>query len=153
MSKISTFIRREPMVHFTILAVLLFVAHAYWADAGKEVIRVDSAAQDFLIQQRSDLLLRPLTRDEKQEVIDNYVEEEILWHEARERGLDQTARIRQQMIRGIRFLLMSDVPTPTEAELRSFYESDKERFTPPPALTLDHVFFTNAFDVPADLLN
>lgn len=148
MAPIWTFVRREPLVHFTILAALLFLANALWSDAGREVIRVDRATQDFLIQQRADLLLRPLTPEEDDEVIASYVEDEILWREARRRGLDQASRIRRQLVQGMRYLLLSDLPQPSEAEFRTFYEEEKARFELPPALTLDHVFFADPEQVP-----
>lgn len=152
MDYLWTFVRREPLVHFTILAALLFLANAIWSGAGREVIRVDRTTQDILVQQRSDLLLRPLTPDEEEEVIASYVEDEVLWREARRRGLDQTARIRQQIVRGMRLLLLDDLPRPSEAELHTFFEEEKARFELPPALTLDHVFFGDSERVPETTL-
>ena len=148
MIHIWTFVRREPLVHFTFLAALLFLANDLWSDADREVIRVDRTTQETLIQQRTDLLLRPPTAEEREEVIASYIEDEILWYEARRRGLDQTSRIRQQMVRGMRYLLLGDPPQPTEAELRIFYEEEKSRFEQPPALTLEHVFFSDPDTVP-----
>lgn len=148
MTRISTFVRREPLVHFTILAALLFFANELWSGADREVIRVDRTTQETLMQQRTDLLLRPLTEEEREEVIASYIEDEILWYEARRRGLDQTSRIRQQLVLGMRYLLLGDPPQPTEAELRIFYEEEKSRFEQPPALTLEHVFFSDPDTVP-----
>lgn len=72
------------------LAGLLFLASALWAGGAREAIRVDKATQDFLIKQRAELLLRPLTPEEKKQVVDDFIVEEILVREAKKRGLDNS---------------------------------------------------------------
>ena len=62
-----------------------------------------------------------------------------------------TSRIRQQLVRGMRFLLLGDPPQPSEEELRAFYEQ-QARFERPSALTLDHVFFSDPGAVPETTL-
>lgn len=150
--RIGNFLRHEPLVHFIALAGLLFLASALWSGGVRESIRVDKATQDFLIKQQSDLLLRPLTPEEEKQVVEDFVEEEILVREAKKRGLDNSSRIRRLMVQNMRFLLSSDMPKPTPAELRTFFEENKERYERPPTLTLDHIFFADPDQVPARAL-
>ena len=142
------FVRREPLVHFVVLAGFLFVANALWSGADKQVIRVDRATAEFLIQQQADLALRPLTPEEEETAVASYIEDEILWREAYKRGLDRNARIRRSLVQNMRVLLSGDIGKPTEQELRAFYEQEKSQFRSPPALTLDHVFFRDPDRVP-----
>ena len=55
---IGNFMRREPLVHFVVAAGLLFLVSALWSGDAREVIRVDKATRDFLINQRAELLLQ-----------------------------------------------------------------------------------------------
>ena len=110
---------REPLLHFLGLAALLFVSNAYLAGDEREVITVDAATRDYLVQQRRDLLLRPLTTREESDVIDKFVKDEILVREARKRGFGNSSRIRIQLIQNMRFFLTSEFPEPTDADRRT----------------------------------
>jgi parvulin-like peptidyl-prolyl isomerase len=151
--RIGNFVRRDPLVHFVALAGLLFLASALWSGGAREAIRVDKATQDFLIKQRADLLLRALTPEEEQKVVEDFVEEEILVREAKKRGLDNSGRIRRLMVQNLRFLLKGDLAKPTPADLRTFFEKNQKRYESPPTLTLDHVFFANPEQVPEATLS
>ena len=52
---------REPLLHFLVLAGLLFLVHSLWTKEEREKIVVDRQTAAFLIQQREDLELRQLT--------------------------------------------------------------------------------------------
>ena len=146
------FIQREPLVHFLGLAALLFVANAALSGDEREVIEVDLETQAFLVKAQEDLLLRPLTEDERQGVIDNFIEEEVLVREARSRGFDNSSRIRALMIQNMRFFLSSDIPAPSEHDIRVHYENNPDRFTTSPSVTYEHVLFSDPATVSADTL-
>ncbi len=146
------FIRREPLVHFLGLAALLFLANAMFSGDDREIITFDVATQEYLIQSHQDLLLRPLSDDEKQDIIDNFIEEEILFREARRRGFDNSSRIRTLMIRNMRFFLSKETPQPSEEDLRSYYQNNPDRFTSSPTISYDHVLFRDPDAVPPDTL-
>lgn len=146
------FLKEEPLVHFLGLAALLFVVNALFAGDPRETITVTADAQAFLIEQRQDLLLRPLTAAERQGVVDDFIEEEIFVREARARGFDASSRIRTLLIQNMRFFLASDVPAASEADYRQHYEDHPERFTTSERRTFDHVLFRDPDAVPQDLL-
>jgi hypothetical protein len=118
---------REPLVHFLILAGLLFAFEHFWSARQKERIVVDRQTADFLIQQREELELRQLAPDERREIIESWIEDEILYREAYKRGLDKDARTRRNLILKMRGLALSDLRDPTEAELRAYFEANRER--------------------------
>ena len=146
------FVRREPLIHFLGLAALLFVANAALSGDEREVIDVDLDTQAYLVKAREDLLLRPLTDDERQDVIDNFIEEELLVREARARGFDNSSRIRTLMIQNMRFFLSSDIPAPSEEDIRGHFENSPERFATSPSVTYEHVLFRDPDAVPAETL-
>ncbi len=145
-------IARDPLFHFAVLAVLIFVADLLWAPAEQENIHVDATTIRFLEEQRADLLLRALTKEERAEIVNNYIEQEILLREAYARGLDRTSRFRTQLIRKMRLLLSTDVSDPGADELRAFYDAEIDRFTAPPAITFHHVLYADPGAVPGNLL-
>lgn len=143
---------REPLLHFLLLAAGLFVAQALFGGDEKELIVVDAEVQKYLIKQEEDLRLRPLTEAEKQAVIENFVEEEILVREATARGFTDSSRIRALLLQNMRFFVGSDIPEPTEEDLRSYFETNLDVFTSPPSLDLNHIFFADPETVPDNIL-
>lgn len=146
------FLKEEPLVHFLGLAALLFVANTLFAGDPRETITVTSDAQAFLIKQQEDLLLRPLTAEERQGIVDEFIEEEIFVREARARGFDSSSRIRMLLIQNMRFFLASDVPAAGEEDYRRHYEDNPERFMTSERRTFDHVLFRDPDAVPEGLL-
>ncbi|MGH6791185.1 MAG: hypothetical protein ACRECF_00390 [Methyloceanibacter sp.] len=88
---------REPLVHFTALAMLLFIIHAVAVGDTRDVIHVDASTRVSLVKRKADLLLRPLTPAEESAEIEAFIEHEILWREARHRGLDNNSWFRRQL--------------------------------------------------------
>ncbi len=145
---------KEPLLHFFLLAALLFAVEQYFAAGQKTPIVIDQATADYLIRQREDLELRTLSAEERADTIDAYVEDEILYNEAYRRGLDRgDSRMRRNMILKMRGLLTGDLGEPTEAELRSYFEENRERFRRPSRLDLEHVHFRDPGSVPPDLID
>lgn len=59
-------------------------------------------------------------------------------------------RIRALLVQNMRFFMASDIPDPTEDELRAFFDDNIERFQTKPTLTFDHVYFADPDTVPAN---
>ena len=152
-SELASRFRREPLLHFLVLAALLFALDHVFSRAQKEKIVVGRQTVDYLVQQREDLELRELGPEERREAVEAFVEDEILYKEAYKRGLDKgDSRMRRNLIRKLRGLLIGEIEPPTEAQLTDFYQTNRERFVRQETLTLDHVFFSDAAQVPQDLL-
>ena len=140
-------------MHFLVLAALLFGAYALLAPAGENRIVVDRAAVDRLVAEQETLLLRPLSEEERQAMLQTLIDDEVLLREAYRRGLDQDAVVPRHLVQKMRFILGEDQAEPSEAELRAFLASNRERYRTPPAVTLEHVFYADAAAVPLDLLD
>lgn len=149
--KILGFLYREPLLHFLAIALLLFAVDARLNGDGRELIRVEPETLDFLVRQRSELLMRELTEAERASLLENHIDEEVLVREAYRRGLDQGGRMRRQLVMRMRSLLADDVPEPTEADLRAFFRANAERYQVPPRVSFRHVFFGPRAVVPEAL--
>lgn len=148
---LPTLLRREPLIHFLLIAFLLFVADGLLNGDRREEIRVDANTLDYLVKQRSEVLMRELSNEERSALLDDYIEEEVLVREAYKRGLDKGGRMRRQLVRKMRAMLAEDLPEPTEADLRAFFEAHPERYRLPPRVSFQHLFFSAADKVPQDL--
>lgn len=151
-SGIWNLLRREPLVHFLGIAALLFIANAVFSGDDRELVVVDWPTQEFLVQQQEEMLLRPLSEQEKRRIVDTFIEEEIFVREARKRGFESSSRIRALLIQNMRFFLTSDLPTVTDDELRRFFDENPDRFATTPTTSYDHVLFADPKTVPADTL-
>jgi PPIC-type PPIASE domain len=152
LGRICRVLAREPLVHFLVLAALLFGAYHLLSPAARESIVIDQASVDDLVRQQEELLARPLSDEERRGVLDGAIDDEVLLREAYRRGLDRDAVVRQHLVQKMRFILGEDQPEPTEAELRAYLEANRERYRTPPTVTLDHVFYADPAAVPADLM-
>ena len=142
---------REPLVHFLVLAALLFVAYGLLSPSGLDTIVVERASIDRAVAERAALLARPLTEAERHATITTLIDDEILLREAYRRGLDRDAVVTRHLVQKMRYLLGEEQPEPSEADLRAFLEANRERYRAPPTVTLQHVFYADAAEVPADL--
>ena len=89
--------------------------------------------------------LDSMTDDELQEVIDAFVNEEVLYREAKALGLEQSDNIiRQRMVQKINFLL-TDIAASSavedEAALSRYFAANIEAYAIQPWATFTHVFF------------
>ena len=134
---------REPMLHFVVLATLIFAVYARLAPAPPEA-RIVVTAQDAarLKAQFRGSRNRDPSPNELRELVDNFVREEVFYREARSYGLDLNdqvvrVRLRQKM----EFLLANPaaIPAPTETELRALFETTKAKYAPPARIAFRQV--------------
>ncbi len=142
----------DPIFHFAVLGCFLFGLHAMLSPDQKPTIRVDPKIVDALLQERAALMQRTQTAQDRQEVIDGYIADEVLLHEAYRRGLDKSPRIRAQLIQAMRFALSSEPPTPNEPTLRAYFAANRERFARPPTMSLTQVFVRSGQERADDIL-
>jgi hypothetical protein len=145
-------LRREPLVHFVLLAGLLFAASALREGAGRETIVIERPTIEALIRQQTEIQGRPPSEQEQALLVQGVIDDAVLLREAYKRGLEQDAVVERHLVQKMRFLLGQEVPEPSEAELRAYFEAEGERYRSPPTVTLDHVFYADPQAVPDGLL-
>jgi parvulin-like peptidyl-prolyl isomerase len=127
---------------FALPAVLLFGLHALIATPGRDTIVVPAETVDAVVQAKEEALLRPLTEGERAAAIEAYVKDELLLREAFARGLQRSdPQVRERLIDQVRILLADEPQAPDEADLRAFYEANREAYQSERTVTFEHVFF------------
>ena len=143
---------REPLFHFALLGSLIFLVDFLVTSTQKDQIVVSTATADFLVRQREELELRTLSAEERQQVISQFVDDEILYKEAYKRGLDRgDSRMRRNLLFKIRGLLAGEVGDPTAEDLRAYFESNRERFRYKATWSIEQVLFSEPASVPDGL--
>jgi len=142
-SRIRHFLR-EPLLQFAAAGVLLFLAHALWAPSNSNRIVVTKELAEALATEREELLLRPLTNEERERVVSEFIDEEVLLLEAYRQGLDRgDPRIRRWLIDKVEFTIDEEPPDPTPADLDALFREKPERYMTPRAVSFDHVFYAS----------
>jgi hypothetical protein len=144
----------DPLIPFLLLGGIIFTAYHFFAPSSPppDIIEAPPEAITALVQQREELLGRPVAHDEKQTIIDTYIDDEVLLREARRQGLDQNdGRVRQRLLSVMRYRLTDPIPDPTPPQLKAYFEENIDRFRSDFALTLEHVYFAwNSKELPQD---
>ncbi|WP_298447091.1 peptidyl-prolyl cis-trans isomerase [uncultured Marinobacter sp.] len=140
---------REPLVHFFAAGALVF--GVYWAqDEGEALVdeqQIEISENDvrqivvaWLAQGRS-----PLTRDQLQSLIDQKINEEVLFREGSALGFDRNDEIIKRRVAQKMDFLAADVAAlqePDKAELVEWFSDNIERFSPPPRSSFRHLYFS-----------
>ena len=142
---------REPTVHFVLLAAGLFAMSAAVRSGNREAIEIDRGVVEARILLGELRLGAVLTDDQRRQVEQAYIDEQVLVREALVLGLDQDGRIHDILAQKMRHVLSGEVIQPTEDELRTYYEANRTRYVPPPAVTLDELVVGSPDPLPESL--
>ncbi|GJM29780.1 MAG: hypothetical protein DHS20C17_24150 [Cyclobacteriaceae bacterium] len=135
----------EPLIPFVAIGAIVFLLYAWTLPDDPNRIEVNSSAMDFLAEERELVLGRQLSQNERQQLVANYIEEEILLREAYARGLDQQdASIRLRLVDKMRFMLTEEPVDPTEDTLHQFYLDHQQLYLEPARISFEHIFFSKA---------
>ncbi len=141
---------REPLLHFLVLGVALFVVDGYvhrgrgGVESSKEIaLTLDDLRQlDVYFESQ---WRRPPTPEEFNRLVEDKVQEEVLYREALAMGLDKDDTIiKRRMAQKMQFLA-EDVATahePGTEELKTWYAKNSEKFALPSRATFRHLFFS-----------
>jgi peptidyl-prolyl cis-trans isomerase C len=137
---------REPFFQFVALGALLFAASEYlearanFARIDISRAQVDGITNNYRLQYGASP-----TAEQLNALVDQFIKEEVFYHEALRLKLDQDDEIiRRRLVQKYEFL-QQDLGTPmepTEADLRAFYRLHAQNYEIPERLTFSHVFFS-----------
>ena len=139
-------ILREPLLHFLLLGVAIFVAYGYVAkrsggQPGKIVITqglIDHLAISF-----AKTWQRPPTEQEMEGLIRDHVREEVFYREAIVMGLDQDDTVIRRRLRQKMEFVSDDIaarPEPTDDELNAYLQSHADAFRIEQRFTFQQVY-------------
>jgi hypothetical protein len=137
---------REPLLHFLLLGAGLFALFYFVnKDSGDEPGRIVVTAGQ--IQHLADVFTRtwqrPLTKQELEGLIQDYVREEVLYREAIALGLDRDDTVIRRRLRQKMEFMSEDVATQTELsdeELRDYLVKHPEKFRLERSFTFSQVY-------------
>jgi len=138
---------QEPLLHFLLIGGLLFGIGALLENddpASDPTIvvspgRIEALRQVFLSSQQ-----REPTRKELEEMIDQYVREEVFNREAMVRGLDRDDPIIRNRLEQVMEMFAEEsleITQPTETQLREHLEANRAQFRIDPTFTFEQRLF------------
>ncbi|WP_305674376.1 peptidylprolyl isomerase [Phenylobacterium sp.] len=154
--RLRIWLSKEPLVHFLVAGLALFLLHGLIAPDDDEATRrivVDRERLLNYMQYRAKVFepvgfgraLDALPKPELDELVADYAREEALYREAKAMGLDRNDDVaRRRLIQQLEFVargVAAAEANPTEAELRAFYAARQGAYRVPAKVTFTHVFF------------
>jgi hypothetical protein len=145
-------ILREPLVHFLLIGLALFVLYGRVASesADSRTIEVSTARVDELVRQFQAVWHRPPMASELQGLVDSYVHDEVMYREGLAMGLDADDPVIKRRIRQKLDVISEEIgnqQAPTDAELSAYVAKNADAFRQPSILSFEQVFFSG--DAPA----
>lgn len=141
---------RDPLTHFVVAGGLLFGAYAIFApespsnaaDPMQVELTADDMRQIAVVWMSKGRALP--TPEELQILAEGEALQRVLVQEAFALGLDQDDEIiNRRLAQKMDFLLvdLTNLEVPTTAELRDWYTQNADRFTLPPRVSFQHLYF------------
>lgn len=138
---------REPLLHFTAFALLIFLAYQVLSPVGPQSQAGTIVVSAGKIEQMAAIFARtwqrPPSPEELKGLIDDHVIEEIYVREALALGLDtDDTVIRRRLRQKMEFMTSADVDalTPTDADLQAYLDANPDAFSEPPQVAFQQVF-------------
>ena len=138
---------REPLLHFLVLGAALFglfsLVDKKDAEAPAKIVvsasRVATVADGFARTWR-----RPPTEQELQDLVEDYIRDEVFYREGRAAGLDRDDVVIRRRVRQKMEFLAEDMAAaePSDAQLAAFLASHPDRFRTEDRLTFRQVFLS-----------
>jgi parvulin-like peptidyl-prolyl isomerase len=141
---------REPLLHFAVAGALLFAVYGYLnrgradGDAPKQIVLTQGDLSQIVVLFQSQWRRQP-TPEELARLVENKVQEEILYREALALGLDENDTIvKRRMAQKMQFLAedVAAAREPSAAELESWYANNTEKFAQPARVSFRHLYFS-----------
>lgn len=140
---------REPLVHFLILGLGIFLLAGMGRDSNSQAsdkIVVTAAQTEQLLVGFARTWQRPPTEQELKGLVDDYIREEVLYREALALGLDRDDTIvRRRMRQKLEFLTEdpgAQAPPPTEQDLQTYLDQHADKYRQEPRVAFEQIFFS-----------
>jgi hypothetical protein len=152
---------KEPLVHFLAAGGILFLIFRFTNPVvpdlpSDKTITVDRQGLLNFLQYRAKAFqpeyfakeFDAMSAEERKALVDQYVEEEMLYREARALQLEQGDYvIRQRLVQKMRYLiddLTEGGSAPDDATLNQYLQKNSEVYTVAPSVTFTHVFLDSS---------
>lgn len=141
---------REPLVHFLMIGLVLFVVYGYvhrgrsGVEPSKQIVLTLDDLRQMDMYFVSQWQRQP-TQEEFGAMVEDKVREEVLYREALAMGLDKDDTIvKRRMAQKMQFLAedVAAAQEPTTAELKAWYEKNTDKFALPSRISFRHLYFS-----------
>ena len=140
---------RKRILIFLIIGFLIYLIDVVLnpVENNKDIYISDQELTSLISAWKSQVGRDP-TDEEIVKIINNLVEEEILYREALLLGLDKEDRIiKRRLAQKITFLKQETLPeNPNQEDLRQFYDENKEKYHIQSSYSFTHLFFAKETD-------
>jgi len=142
-------ILQEPLVHFFLIGGVFFLLYyavntgSRYSTADENTITVSKGQIDTLRQNFTRVWSRQPTEKELQGLIQDYIQEEILYREAVALGLNKDDTVIRRRLRQKMEFLAENILSqskPTDEELQSYFQKHKDRYQKDPQFSFAHVY-------------
>lgn len=134
---------REPLLWFLLAGTGLYLAWDALAPEPRETIVVTREAAEAVVQQAEALTGKPASAEEREELIQGYIDDEVLMREAFARGYHLSDfRTRKRLLAVMRSTLTPSLPAPSRAQLEAWFRENPDRYAVGELATFDQVLFT-----------
>jgi peptidyl-prolyl cis-trans isomerase C len=140
----------EPLLHFLLIGIVLFALYGYMnrgrigVDSSKQIALSLDELQTMETYFESQWHRQP-TPQEFQAMVEENVQEEVLYREGLALGLDKDDTIvKRRMAQKMQFLAedVAAAHEPSTAELKSWFEKNKGKFALPSRYSFRHLYFS-----------
>lgn len=144
-TKLNTFLH-EPLLHFLLIGAGLFFLFSQISDPQAKTdhrITITQAKLDILANTWLKRMGRPPSAQERDQQLEHYIREQILYREAMNMGLDKDdAIVRRRLANKMEYLFndLSFIPEPTDTELASFLSDHTAKFILPATITFSQIY-------------
>ena len=144
---------REPLLHFLLIGIALFVVYGKVAapDRAGTRIAVSQAMVDEMAREHQARWSRAPSDQELVGLVETYVRDEILYREGLSLGLDRDDPVIKRRVRQ-KFEVITEEQNardvPTDADLIAYMTKNAARFLRPATVSFEQVFFNGAATPP-----
>lgn len=135
---------RDPLIHFLILGALLYAAIALpGGDSDREKIVINDGEIDRIKSIYRQQFGLPPSTAQLEQLVEKHIREEIYWREGIALSLHRNDEIVRRRVAQKYAFLQEDLAAPSNpapAELASYFEKHRDRYTEPARVSFSHVF-------------
>ena len=128
----------KKILIFLSIALFLYLFDWFLNNDNENMIYVSDNDIDFLVATWNDQMQRPPNEEELKTIIENFIQNEVLYREALKLNLDRgDIIVKRRLVQKLGFLKQEEgVKIPNDNELKKFFDENKGEFRIPKGLSL-----------------
>ena len=134
----------KKILIFLSIALFLYLFDWFLNSDDENMIYVSDNDIDFLVSTWNDQMQRPPNEEELKTIIENFIQNEVLYREALKLNLDSgDIIVKRRLVQKLGFLKQEEgVKIPNDKELKEYFNENKVEFRIPKRLSFNHIFFS-----------